>query len=82
MEDDGQVSSVGIAQGYFLNGRGVISGRIFRFFSTQQGQDKLLGPHNLLYNRYLQDNIKCKKNCFPNLLIKHHAMKRGNRDIA
>jgi hypothetical protein len=77
-----QDSSVGIARGYGLKGRGVISGGSLRFFSTPQHQDKLWGPHNLLYDRYLQDNIKCKKNGFPNYLIKHHSMKRGSRDIA
>jgi hypothetical protein len=43
-------SSVGIATGYGLDGRGSISGGGKRFFCTPQHPDRLLGRSNLLSN--------------------------------
>jgi hypothetical protein len=43
-------SSVGIATGYRLHGRGSIPG-IVRFFSSPQCPDRIWGPPSLLFNR-------------------------------
>jgi hypothetical protein len=45
-------SSVGIATGYGLDGRGLIPGRGKRFFSIPQRSDCLWAPDSLLYNSY------------------------------
>jgi hypothetical protein len=46
-------SSVGIAMGYGLDGRGLIPGKGKRFFSTPQLLNRLWGPPNLLSNGYM-----------------------------
>jgi hypothetical protein len=45
-------SSVGIAKGYGLNGRGSISGRDKRFFSTPQPTDRFWAPPSLPSTEY------------------------------
>jgi hypothetical protein len=47
------LSSVSIATGYGLVGRGSIPGRGKRLVSTPQRPDRLWGPPSLLYNVYL-----------------------------
>jgi hypothetical protein len=44
--------SLMILKGYGPDGRVSIPGRGRRYFSTPQGQDRLWGPPNLLFNRY------------------------------
>jgi hypothetical protein len=51
MWNRGRDRSVGITTGYGLDGRGSISGRVKRFFSTPQRPDRLWGPSSLLSNR-------------------------------
>jgi hypothetical protein len=45
-------TSVSIAMGYWLDGRGLIIGRGKRFFSTPQRPDRLWSPPSLLSNGY------------------------------